>query len=514
MHCAEWAQGQGLRLLCRPWCSRSANPPLLASPLQIFNSRQTSCIGCYSDGTSITPWTWRALVAVFPNCAVYTAQESLGCPQEVTCTLISCWRPWSRSPRTSKILTCLYLVYEYSPHLRRPCEHLTSTLLSAISTEKPWRTAQSLLSIHTRASSADAWAWCIARPLRSRQAHCLIPLMTCRGFADLVFYVEACESGSIFEGLLDNELNIYATTASNAYESSWGTYCPGISQVICNNIHMKLAGNPNLNVFHPMFPNDVTAGCSFCKYKRQAWLSYVNDGNNNDWPTSWRLQFATRKQWDRSVRTWGLLCKYNTWYFCRHEPWPTSGVHDMPGWPVQHCLPGELVSSLWLALSRHLLAQDNKHSVISIYASVFQSAGMLCTGAECMPRLLTAMRHTGTFAWLWCACLHVWLPAQPQECHDSIALSLSSIALQWQVLPCSDIKDLTKETLEKQYELVKQRTSNNGTYNQGSHVMQFGDLVIDEEPAADYLGSLNTGKPFQLSMQGSVEPIKRATFPI
>ncbi|XP_030948088.1 vacuolar-processing enzyme-like [Quercus lobata] len=43
----------------------------------------------------------------------------------------------------------------------------------------------------------------------------------------LVFYLEACESGSIFEGLLPEGLNIYATTASNAEESSWGTYCPG-----------------------------------------------------------------------------------------------------------------------------------------------------------------------------------------------------------------------------------------------------------------------------------------------
>ncbi|PPD77939.1 hypothetical protein GOBAR_DD25139 [Gossypium barbadense] len=42
-----------------------------------------------------------------------------------------------------------------------------------------------------------------------------------------VFYLEACESGSIFEGLLPEGLNIYATTAANAVESSWGTYCPG-----------------------------------------------------------------------------------------------------------------------------------------------------------------------------------------------------------------------------------------------------------------------------------------------
>lgn len=46
-------------------------------------------------------------------------------------------------------------------------------------------------------------------------------------YKSLVFYLEACESGSIFEGLLPTGLNIYATTASNADESSWGTYCPG-----------------------------------------------------------------------------------------------------------------------------------------------------------------------------------------------------------------------------------------------------------------------------------------------
>ncbi|KAG9157319.1 hypothetical protein Leryth_004957 [Lithospermum erythrorhizon] len=46
-------------------------------------------------------------------------------------------------------------------------------------------------------------------------------------YQSLVFYLEACESGSIFEGLLPLGMNIYATTASNAVESSWGTYCPG-----------------------------------------------------------------------------------------------------------------------------------------------------------------------------------------------------------------------------------------------------------------------------------------------
>ena len=43
-------------------------------------------------------------------------------------------------------------------------------------------------------------------------------------FAELTFYLEACESGSMFPNLTDKE-NIYAMTASNASLSSWGAYC-------------------------------------------------------------------------------------------------------------------------------------------------------------------------------------------------------------------------------------------------------------------------------------------------
>jgi legumain len=40
----------------------------------------------------------------------------------------------------------------------------------------------------------------------------------------LVLYIEACESGSMFEKLLRNDINVYATTASNSKESSYATY--------------------------------------------------------------------------------------------------------------------------------------------------------------------------------------------------------------------------------------------------------------------------------------------------
>jgi len=40
-----------------------------------------------------------------------------------------------------------------------------------------------------------------------------------------VFYMEACESGSMFKGLLQPNLKIYAVTAANGDESSWACYC-------------------------------------------------------------------------------------------------------------------------------------------------------------------------------------------------------------------------------------------------------------------------------------------------
>ncbi len=40
----------------------------------------------------------------------------------------------------------------------------------------------------------------------------------------MVIYIEACESGSMLEDILPDNINIYATTASNAIESSYACY--------------------------------------------------------------------------------------------------------------------------------------------------------------------------------------------------------------------------------------------------------------------------------------------------
>ena len=43
-------------------------------------------------------------------------------------------------------------------------------------------------------------------------------------YNEMTVYFEACESGSMFKKL-ESDLNIYAVTAANSHESSWGTYC-------------------------------------------------------------------------------------------------------------------------------------------------------------------------------------------------------------------------------------------------------------------------------------------------
>lgn len=51
------------------------------------------------------------------------------------------------------------------------------------------------------------------------------------GFKEMVLFIEACESGSMFDGILtpDDLMGVWVTTASNPRESSWGVYCPGVS---------------------------------------------------------------------------------------------------------------------------------------------------------------------------------------------------------------------------------------------------------------------------------------------
>lgn len=56
-------------------------------------------------------------------------------------------------------------------------------------------------------------------------------------YEKMVIYIEACESGSMFDGLLPSNINVYATTAANPYESSWAAYCYPDDSV--NGVHIN-----------------------------------------------------------------------------------------------------------------------------------------------------------------------------------------------------------------------------------------------------------------------------------
>lgn len=59
---------------------------------------------------------------------------------------------------------------------------------------------------------------------------------TNKKYDEMTIYIEACESGSMFKNL-KNDIKVYATTAANSTESSWGTYCP--PDDIVNGEHLK-----------------------------------------------------------------------------------------------------------------------------------------------------------------------------------------------------------------------------------------------------------------------------------
>ncbi|CAJ1785706.1 unnamed protein product [Sphenostylis stenocarpa] len=56
--------------------------------------------------------------------------------------------------------------------------------------------------------------------------HVLMKKHATKSYKKMVIYLESCESGSMFNGILPNNTNIYATTASDSTEQSCAFYCP------------------------------------------------------------------------------------------------------------------------------------------------------------------------------------------------------------------------------------------------------------------------------------------------
>ncbi|WKY10891.1 hypothetical protein Q1695_002889 [Nippostrongylus brasiliensis] len=106
-------------------------------------------------------------------------------------------------------------------------------------------------------------------------------------YDQLVFYLESCESGSMFEKVLKNNIDVYALTAANSHESSWGTYCendmglPCLGDLFSVN-WMKDSDDEDINV--------ETLEDQYELVKRQTNLSHVmhyGDLDITSEPVSW-----------------------------------------------------------------------------------------------------------------------------------------------------------------------------------------------------------------------------------
>jgi legumain len=96
-------------------------------------------------------------------------------------------------------------------------------------------------------------------------------------YSKLVFYLEACESGSMFQGVLDPTLGIYATTAANAVESSWGTYCPPDDKVDGKELNSCLGDLYSVNWMEnaDSVGKDETLAAQYTEVKKLTNLSHV-----------------------------------------------------------------------------------------------------------------------------------------------------------------------------------------------------------------------------------------------
>ena len=78
-------------------------------------------------------------------------------------------------------------------------------------------------------------------------------------YDQMVIYIEACESGSMFDGLLPNNINVYATTAANPSESSWAAYCYPDDRVNGTHVNSCLGDLYSVSWMEDTESNDITS---------------------------------------------------------------------------------------------------------------------------------------------------------------------------------------------------------------------------------------------------------------
>ncbi|XP_023755331.1 vacuolar-processing enzyme [Lactuca sativa] len=124
----------------------------------------------------------------------------------------------------------------------------------------------------------------------------------------MVIYIESCESGSIFEGLLPEDMNIYVTTASNANESSWGTYCPDMTPPPPPEFHTCLGDLYSISWMENSDLEDLTIETLEQQYSKVK----IRTLNNNTEEGSHVMQYGTQHISKETVSTYQGSSTWNT----------------------------------------------------------------------------------------------------------------------------------------------------------------------------------------------------------
>uniref|UniRef100_A0A7I4YSC1 Legumain n=1 Tax=Haemonchus contortus TaxID=6289 RepID=A0A7I4YSC1_HAECO len=178
-------------------------------------------------------------------------------------------------------------------------------------------------------------------------------------YRQLVFYLEACEGGSMFRGILEDDINVYAVTSANYNEFPYGTYCENDSNIPC------FGDEFSVNWMEDSDRQDVTLetlGEQFELVKGLTVHSHVRRYGNvsiGDEPVSWFHGFHKNM-----LRTSESSTKFNESHHHRSS-WPSRDVKLMQ-------LQKMKLLGLHSAAVNHEISriQENRRRIEEVFASL------------------------------------------------------------------------------------------------------------------------------------------------
>jgi len=185
-------------------------------------------------------------------------------------------------------------------------------------------------------------------------------------YKKMVFYLESCESGSMFEGM--NIPGIYALSAAGTDESSWGTYCGAAAKVNGKNIGSCLGDLFSVNWMEDDDAKDTTK-----ETLEQQW-EVVKQKTNKSKVMQWSDLSFKNDFVSEFVGSKGMILHADV--SAANENWPDSSVSarelDLNRWYhlYNHAETGEERQKMGVELQKELLAQQRAESAYRRFAEV------------------------------------------------------------------------------------------------------------------------------------------------